>query len=67
VSASNPHAPPQGAVRDLPAEGLELAGRGSRLLACIVDTIIGGVMIYLPAFVLMAADGTFAELEQAAD
>jgi uncharacterized RDD family membrane protein YckC len=67
VSATNPYAPPQGAVRDLPAEGLELAGRGSRLLACIVDTLIGGVMIYLPAFALMAANGTFAELEQPAD
>ncbi len=67
MSATNPYAPPQGAIRDVPAEGLELAGRGSRLVACILDGIIGALMIYVPALVLMAVNGTFDELEQPAD
>ena len=49
MSATNPYAPPRGAVRDVAGEGLELAGRGARLLAAILDGIIAGVMIYLPA------------------
>jgi len=59
VSANNPYAPPQGAVRDMPAEGQELAGRLVRLLAAILDGIIAGVMIYLPAVIVMAATGGF--------
>jgi uncharacterized RDD family membrane protein YckC len=60
VSASNPYAP-LGAMRDAPDEGVELAGRGSRLVAAILDGVIAGIMIYLPALLLMIANGTFEQ------
>lgn len=47
---SNPYAPPQAAVRDIadPDAGNELAERGTRLAASILDTFVFGVMVYLP-------------------
>jgi uncharacterized RDD family membrane protein YckC len=57
VSTSNPYAPPQGAVRDMPAEEQELAGRGVRLLANILDGLIAALMIYVPALIVMAVTG----------
>lgn len=57
MSTSNPYAPPQADVRDVPAEGLELADRGIRLLACILDGVIAFLMIYLPALIVMIATG----------
>jgi uncharacterized RDD family membrane protein YckC len=61
VSTANPYAPPRGAVRDAPVEELELAGRGSRLLAAILDGVIALIMIYLPALLLLLANGTFEQ------
>ena len=61
MSASNPYAPPRGAVRDLPVEELELADRGWRLLAAILDGVIAAIMIYLPAFLLVSVNGTFEQ------
>jgi uncharacterized RDD family membrane protein YckC len=61
VSASNPYAPPLGAVRDAPVEGIELAGRGWRLLAAFLDGLIAGIMICLPAFLLVSVNGTFEQ------
>ena len=61
MSTNNPYAPPRGAVRDMPAEDQELAGRLVRLLAAILDGIIASIMIYLPAFVVGAATGAFAQ------
>jgi uncharacterized RDD family membrane protein YckC len=66
VSASNPYAP-LGAMRDAPDEGVELAGRGSRLVAAILDGVIAGIMIYLPALLLMIANGTFEQPQGAVD
>jgi uncharacterized RDD family membrane protein YckC len=41
---ANPYAPPQAEVRDAVAQGeYPLAGRGARLIAAILDTLIGGV------------------------
>ena len=57
MSTTNPHAPPRGVVRDGPAEGIELAGRGSRLGAFFLDGIVAFVMIWLPASVLLLATG----------
>jgi uncharacterized RDD family membrane protein YckC len=57
VSSNNPYAPPRGAVRDAAAEELELAGRGARLLAAILDGLIAGMMIYLPALIVLVATG----------
>lgn len=64
MSTSNPYAPPKGTVRDMPSEGVELAGRLVRLLAAILDSIIVGCMVYLPAVIVMAATGGFEQLEQ---
>ena len=57
MSTSNPYAPPRASVVDAPVEGLELAGRGVRLLACILDGVIAFLMIYLPALIVMVATG----------
>jgi uncharacterized RDD family membrane protein YckC len=61
VSASQPYAPPRGAVRDAPVEELELADRGWRLLAAILDGVFAVIMIYLPAFLLVSVNGTFGQ------
>ena len=62
--STNPYAPPRGAVRDVPAEEIELAGRLARLLAAILDSIIAGLMIYVPAMVVAAATGGLDQIEQ---
>jgi len=48
----------------MPSEGLELAGRGVRLLAYFLDGIIAGLMIYVPGLIVAAATGGLARLEQ---
>jgi uncharacterized RDD family membrane protein YckC len=50
MNTTNPYAPPQAAVRDVadPDAGAEPAGRGTRLVAAILDGIIMVGMIYLP-------------------
>ena len=60
--STNPYAPPKGTVRDMPNEGIELASRLTRLLAAILDSIIAGLMIYLPATVVGATTGAFDQL-----
>jgi uncharacterized RDD family membrane protein YckC len=42
-------------------EGQELAGRLVRFLAAILDGIIAGMMIYLPALIVLAATGGFEQ------
>ena len=61
MSAHNPYAPPRGAVHDVAGEGLELAGRGARFLAAILDGIIAGMMIYVPALIVVWAIGEFED------
>ena len=50
---TNPYAPPQATVLDIadPAAGLQLADRGTRLGASILDGLIFGVAVYLPIIV----------------
>lgn len=62
MNAPNPYAPPRAAVSDVadPTSGAELAGRGTRLLATIVDTIIVLVVVYAPLF-LFAGAGEVAQ------
>lgn len=49
----NPYAPPLAEVRDAPAAGgTELAGRGTRLLAVIVDVIVQMALLFVVGFVL---------------
>lgn len=58
TSQPNPYAPPQAEVRDA-SDGdaaAELAGRGERLGAAILDSLIGGVLIGLPLFIGMDFD-----------
>jgi uncharacterized RDD family membrane protein YckC len=42
----NPFAPPRADVADVPVSGPELAGRGNRLLAVIVDLVIQVVVVF---------------------
>ena len=64
MSTSNPYAPPRGTVRDMATESGELAGRGARLIAAILDSIIMGLMVYVPALAVMAATGGLAQLDR---
>jgi len=52
MNTTNPYAPPQAAVQDVvESDGQELAGRGTRLLAMILDSIILVAMVYLPLMI----------------
>lgn len=57
MSTSNPYAPPGGAVRDIEPESFEPADRIQRLGAFLLDGLVGFVMVYLPALVLLLATG----------
>ena len=49
MNAPNPYAPPRAAVDDVVSSDVtELAGRGTRLGAAIVDGLIAGAVIYGP-------------------
>src|ERR1044071_2242649 len=65
MSSTNPYAPPRGAVRDVPDANDEyrLAGRGTRLVAVILDGLIGGIMIYAPFFIVAIAMGGVGNVE----
>jgi uncharacterized RDD family membrane protein YckC len=47
---TNPYAPPQAVVADVidPAAGIQLADRGTRLGAALLDGLVLFVMVYLP-------------------
>jgi uncharacterized RDD family membrane protein YckC len=53
MNASNPYAPPRAAVDDVQgsSEVVELAGRGARLGAAVVDILIGMAIMYGPLIV----------------
>lgn len=61
MTVTNPYAPPRAAVADVgtvDASVIELAERGTRLVAAILDGIIVAAMVYLPLFfALSAVDG----------
>jgi uncharacterized RDD family membrane protein YckC len=62
MDESNPYAPPQAAVQDVadPSAWIEPAERGTRLGAAILDSLIIGVGVYLPAmigFAVIASSG----------
>jgi uncharacterized RDD family membrane protein YckC len=61
--STNPYAP-EGTVRDMPSEEIELASRLSRFLAAFLDSFIAGLMIYLPAVIVGAATGAFDQLDR---
>ena len=62
---ANRYAPPRAAVRDVvdPSAGAELADRGLRLAAVLLDSIVFGVMIYLPLFIMAFAADTAGQTE----
>lgn len=59
MNAPNPYAPPSAPVRDIgsPDAPNELAGRGTRLGAVILDGIIASILIYVPLGIGFAAAG----------
>jgi len=62
VNTANPYAPPKGAVRDVDSvASAEPADRFVRLAAAILDGIIAGAMIYLPAMIVILAMGGVSE------
>jgi uncharacterized RDD family membrane protein YckC len=61
VNTTNPYAPPRGEVRDVADYGGEPADRLVRLAAAILDGIIFGCMVYLPAVVVLAGAGAFED------
>ena len=48
TNASNPYQPPKAAVSEVAAGTPPLAGRGTRLIAVILDGIIFSTMVYAP-------------------
>src|ERR1051325_7077384 len=54
---TNPYAPPSATVHDVadPAATLVPAGRGARLGAVILDSVIGGLLVYPPILVGLVA------------
>jgi uncharacterized RDD family membrane protein YckC len=60
-SQANPYAPPQAEVRDAVAqEGSQLAGRGARLGAAILDTFILSAAVIAPLFIGVNLDAVAA-------
>ncbi|HVF35630.1 MAG TPA: RDD family protein [Candidatus Saccharimonadia bacterium] len=53
LPALNPYAAPESRVDDLPTGELQLAGRGTRLLAAIVDALIFSIPYYLALMFLL--------------
>jgi uncharacterized RDD family membrane protein YckC len=68
MNATNPYAPPRGAVQDVadPHARADLAERITRLVAAILDGLIFFAMCYLPFAVVMLSTGSFANSESAA-
>jgi uncharacterized RDD family membrane protein YckC len=48
----------------MPTEGIEPAGRLSRLLAWFLDGVIAGLMIYVPGLIVAAATGALGQLDR---
>jgi uncharacterized RDD family membrane protein YckC len=56
---TNPYAPPQAVVADVtdPAAGIQLADRGTRLGATMLDGLIISAMVYLPFILSVSVAG----------
>jgi uncharacterized RDD family membrane protein YckC len=59
MNTTNPYAPPQAAVKDIaaPDSGADPAGRGTRLVAAILDGIVFSAMVYIPLIIGMRLNG----------
>jgi uncharacterized RDD family membrane protein YckC len=63
VNSTNPYAPPRAEVHDPEVEQAALAGRGTRLLAAILDGIIFLIMVYGPAVLGFVVAGGPASID----
>jgi uncharacterized RDD family membrane protein YckC len=63
MNSTNPYAPPRGTVRDVADSSAEheLAGRGARLVAAFLDSLIAALMIYVPFIVVAIVMGGFSD------
>jgi uncharacterized RDD family membrane protein YckC len=66
MNAENPYAPPQATVQDVadPTATSQAAGRGARLVAVILDTIIICAMVYIPLLIAVGISAPRVGLAQ---
>jgi len=57
MNTANPYAPPQATVQDVADSGATPAGRGTRLVGVILDSIIFTAMVYIPMVIGMRFNG----------
>ena len=57
MNTANPYAPPQAAVQDVPDPTATPAGRGTRLVAVILDGLIFAAMVYIPLIIGIGMNG----------
>ncbi|MFL6605520.1 MAG: RDD family protein [Steroidobacteraceae bacterium] len=57
MNTVNPYAPPQATVQDVVEPGATPAGRGTRLVGVILDSLILTAMVYIPLLIGMRANG----------
>ena len=57
MNTTNPYAPPRAAVKDIADPGADLAGRGTRLAAAMLDGIIFAIVVYIPLIISMSIHG----------
>jgi len=67
MNSPNPYAPPKADVRDVsdPGAGPQLAGRGARLGAALLDGVILAAMVYTPIIITAMVAGVSAGLSGA--
>ncbi|HYS46557.1 MAG TPA: RDD family protein [Rhizomicrobium sp.] len=57
MNTANPYAPPQATVQDVADSATTPAGRGTRLVGAILDTIIFAAMVYIPLIIGIGMNG----------
>jgi uncharacterized RDD family membrane protein YckC len=57
MNTANPYAPPQATVQDVADSAATPAGRGTRLVAVIIDGIIFAAMVYIPLIIGIGMNG----------
>jgi uncharacterized RDD family membrane protein YckC len=57
MNTANPYAPPRANVQDVADSAATAAGRGTRLVAVILDGLIFGAMVYIPLIIGIGLNG----------
>jgi uncharacterized RDD family membrane protein YckC len=57
MNTANPYAPPQATVKDVADPAATPAGRGTRLVAVILDGIVFSAMVYIPFIIGISFNG----------